>query len=297
VIASVRIAKFISKTLGIPMFFDEQIKSQRWDVLILVNGAFAYCSSRDDVAVAVRKAKRIIWVQNDYAIYAPIPDGEAESTFRKAFRIRRDKGLPDMDHWTTVKAKAKMTEWSRYMNWNQLTALKRPLDYTDDRKDLFYYGAFRSGRAKTFDRYFKPRKMDITISSASKKFAERYDHARIWSAIERSSFYDELNSHGLGLYIEDPRSHREFHSPANRFYEMLSAGLPMVFEPDAHDMLEKAGYDITPYIAEHQRAASVFLRHRRTIQREQRKLWWDDFRELLTQSLRRAFRRYTQDHF
>jgi ABC-type transporter MlaC component len=70
-----------------------------------------------------------------------------------------------------------------------------------------------------------------------------------------------------------------------------------VFEPDAHDMLEKAGYDITPYIAEHQRAASVFLRHRRTIQREQRKLWWDDFRELLTQSLRRAFRRYTQDHF
>jgi hypothetical protein len=298
VIASVRIAKFIAKTLDVPVHFDERIREHRWDVLILVNGAFSYCASRDDIAVAVRKARRIIWVQNDYMIYAPIPDGEAESTFRKAFRIRRDRGLPDMDHWTTVKEKCTMTDASRYINWNMLTALKQPMSCNRDASgDLFYYGAFRSNRVKTFDRYFKRRKIDLTISSANKHFIERYPHARVFSAIERGSFYDELNSHGLGLYIEDPRSHRQFHSPANRFYEMLSAGLPMVFEPDAVNMLSEAGFDITPFIADNQRDARQMMKRRRTIQRHQHDRWWDDFRGDLTHTLRRSFRRYLKEHF
>lgn len=298
VIASVRIAKFIGKTLDIPMLWDDRVKDERWDVLFLVNGAFSYCSHRDDVAVAVRRARRIIWVQNDYAIYAPIPDGEAESTFRKAFRIRRDKGLPDMDHWTTVKEKSHMTGYSRYLNWNALTALRRPMDVCRTAADdLFYYGAFRTSRGPSFDRYFKRHKMPIALSSASKKFAERYPHARIISAIPRGEFYDELNGHGLGLYIEDPRSHREFHSPANRFYEMLSAGLPMVFEPDAITMLGKAKIDVTDFTVANQKECRSALRHRRDIQRTQRKRWWDDFRGNLTDSLRRAFRRYSQDHF
>lgn len=298
VIASVRIAQFISNWLHIPLIADEHIKDERWDVLFLVNGAFSFCSHRDDVAVAVRRAKRMIWVQNDYAIYPPIADGIAESTFRKAFRIRRDKGLPDMDHWTTVKVNAHRTEFSRYMNWNMLTALKWPFSLNRGASnDLFYYGAFRTSRAKTFDRYFQPTKMDVSLSSSSKKFVERYPHASVVSAIARGEFYDELNRHGLGLYIEDPRSHREFHSPANRFYEMLSAGLPIVFEPDAVTMLGKAGYDISDFIVERQRDARQALRHRRDIQRTQHKRWWEDFRYRLRSRLVRAFHSYLQEHF
>ena len=298
VIASVRIAEFISMTLDIPLHWDEHVADHRWDVLFLVNGAFSYCAHRDDVAIAVRKAKRIIWAQNDYVIYAPIPDGTAESTFRKAFRIRRQKGLPDMDHWTTVKAKAHMTKWSRYINWNSLTALKSPRScnrHAED--DLFYYGAFRSSRSRAFDRYFRQKKVPISLSSASKKFALRYPHAQLVPTIPRGGFYKELNRHGIGLYIEDPRSHREFHSPANRFYEMLSSGLPMVFEPEAVTMLGKAGYDIADYVAEGQRDIRAFLRHRRQIQRQQSERWWDDFRGQLTHTLRRSFRRYTEEHF
>lgn len=297
VIASVRIARFIAKTLRVPLLYDEQVKRERWDVLILVNGAFSFCSHRDDVAVAVRRAKRIIWVQNDYAIYAPIADGNAESTFRKAFVLRRDKGLPDMDHWTTIKVKAEMTKASCYINWNALTALLEPLDCAKSADDLFYYGAFRNYRARTFDRYLKPKKLPITISSSSKKFAERYPHAEILAGIARTEFYTELNSHGLGLYIEDPRSHREFHSPANRFYEMLSAGLPMVFEPDAATMLLKAGYNIDDYIVETQRDARRFLKHRRSLQSQQRRDWWDDFQSRLKKKLLRSFERYIDAHF
>lgn len=298
VIASVRIAKFIAKTLDVPLIDDETIKETRWDVLILVNGAFSFCSHRDDVAVAVRRAKRIIWVQNDYAIYAPINNGAAESTFRKAFIIRKDRGLPDMDHWTTVKAKATMTKGSRYINWNTLTALKEPLPCNRmSSNDLFYYGAFRSGRSRTFDQYFRSKKIELSLSSSNKKFSERYPHATMISSIPRDGFYRELNHHGLGLYIEDPRSHKEFHSPANRFYEMLSAGLPMVFEPDAEGMLGEAGYDISKFIAQNQRDAVKMLRYRRRIQRQQRDEWWSDFRDQLRQTLRRSFRHYIREHF
>lgn len=297
VVASVRIAKFIAKVLDAPLIWDAEIKETRWDVLILVNGAFSFCQYRDDVAVAIRRAKRIIWIQNDYAIYAPINDGQAESKFRKAFRIRKDRGLPDMDHWTTVKVKATMTEDSRYINWNMLTALAKPLRCSRDGEDLFYYGAYRSGRKRTFDAYFKPKKVPLTISSPSKKFAEQYPHATILAGIARGAFYRELNGHGLGLYIEDPRSHKEFHSPANRFYEMLSAGLPMVFEPESVTMLGQAKYDITPYIVARQRDARQLLKHRRAIAKEQYEIWWDDFRDQLKDRLQRAFHRYTRRHF
>lgn len=292
-IASVRIAHFLSKTLRVPLIADATIKDTRWDVLILVNGAFSFCPCRDDVAVAVRRAKRIIWVQNDYMIYAPIPDGSAESVFRKAFVLRRQRGLPDMDHWTTVKEKAKTTKQSRYINWNMLTALKQPMEPAHDApNDLFYYGAFRERRERTFDAYFRPKKIPLTISSASKKFAERYPHAEILTSIPREEFYLELNRHGLGLYIEDSRSHHEFHSPANRFYEMLSAGLPMVFEPESHTMLRRAGFDIADFVVERQRDARAALRHRRDIARTQRRAWWSDFRAQLTTTVRHKFERY-----
>jgi hypothetical protein len=299
VIASVRIAQFIAKTLDIPLFWDADIRDERLDLLFLVNGAFSFCSARDDLAVAIRRAKRIIWVQNDYAIYAPIADGAAESPFRKAFRIRREKGLPHLDHWTTVKVKADLTKSSRYINWNMLTALRTPLYCTTDQSatDLFYYGAFRNSRLPSFNRYLKRRKMPITISSSNKKFAERYPHATIQSSIDRKGFYHELNSHGLGLYIEDPRSHREFHSPANRFYEMLSAGLPMIFEPESIGMLKAAGYDVSPYVARNQKDARLFLERRREVQRHQRTDWWTDFRADLTDDLLRAVRRYMRVHF
>jgi hypothetical protein len=298
VIASVRIARFISKTLDIPLMWDDKIKRSKWDILILVNGAFTFCRYRDDLAVAVRKAKRIIWVQNDYVIYSPVSVGIAESTFRKSFCLRHDDGLPDMDHWTTVKSRVSKTKHGSYINWNALTALRTPLDCARNAPDdLFYYGSYRMNRARAFSHYFKSTKIPITLSSASKKFADLYPHVNIVASIPRGKFYHELNRHGLGLYIEDPRSHKEFHSPANRFYEMLSAGLPMVFEPDANAMLSEAGYDISDYIVERQRDARSFLKHRRQMQHQQNRLWWTDFRSQLTHDVRRAFRRYVHKFF
>jgi hypothetical protein len=284
--------------LDVPLFWEADIRAQRLDVLILVNGAFAFCAHLPDLAVAIRRAGRIIWIQNDYAIYPPINSGQAESPFRKAFRIRKAKGLPDMDLWTTVKDNAKSTPSSRYMNWNLLTARRSPLPFRSDAStDLFYYGAFRVSRARSFDRYFAKHRIDLSISSASKKFAARYPHATCQTTMAKGSFYTELNAHGLGLYIEDPRSHAHFHSPANRFYEMLSAGLPMVFEPEAAPMLRRAGYIIDDFVVTNQRDVQRAFRHRKLIHDAQHNLWWSDFRNQLVTRVATTYHRYCSTHF
>lgn len=297
-IASARIARFVAKTLDVPLVWDASIRDMRLDLLILVNGAFSFCNVRDDVAVAVRRAKRIVWIQNDYAIYPPVHDGSAKSIFRRAFVRRTEDGKPRMDLWTTIEENTSVTKSSRYVNWNALTALKTPMKINArSEADLFYYGSFRSNRVRSFDQFLRSKKLPIALSSASKKFEERYPHAHIVSTIPRDDFYPELNRHGFGLYIEDGRSHRQFHSPANRFYEMLSAGLPMVFEPESRTMLKKAGFDPKRYIVRDQRDIRRLMPERDDIAQEQRDRWWRPFRTELRSDLRRVFDRYITRHF
>jgi hypothetical protein len=85
----------------------------------------------------------------------------------------------------------------------------------------------------------------------------------------------EIGYYGMGLYVEDRLSSREFHSPANKFYEMLSSGLPMIFAPECGTMLRKAGYDPTPYQAASPREVARLMRSREDIGVEQRKNWAD----------------------
>jgi len=53
-----------------------------------------------------------------------------------------------------------------------------------------------------------------------------------------------LVAFGVTLYIEDDLSHRRFHSPANRFYEALSAGMAILVDNESAGTLRKAGYEI-----------------------------------------------------
>lgn len=304
-VASVRIARFISKELDIPVYDDETIAIHQWDILIIVNGAFAFCKCLPALANAIRRAKRVIWVQNDYSIIPPLPVTGAHSPFRRAVQQRIELGRAPMDYWTTVKpvdgktlyrgrdSNIDLTADSAYINWNALTALKTPLECAPGHKDLYYYGAFRAGRLKAFDRYFLKPRTNVTISSTSKKFAARYaDIFHDPGISDRGEFYTTLNAHGLGLYIEDVKSHTEFHSPANRFYEMLSAGLPMVFEPESQRMLRAAGFDVKEYIAKDERAVKRHMAWREDIAAAQRADWWMPFKQDLRKKLKSQYRTY-----
>jgi hypothetical protein len=273
-VASTRIASYLENELQIPCIWDASIeKCDSLDFLFIVNGAFAFCSVLEELSVAIRGAKRIIWVQNDYTISPPINDGQAESPFRKAFVQRKAMGKSHLEYWTTCEGAAKATPLSTYINWNSLSMLAKQLPSATFSEDVVYYGSYRKGREKYFDRYFDKPKCNIIISSPSKKFAERYRDGLIKHQGAAPDLLKWLSERGLGLYLEDRKSHREFHSPPNRFYEMLSAGLPMVFQEEAGMTLRKAGYNPEPYIVRNALELARKLDSRPKIKQEQ-KAWY-----------------------
>jgi hypothetical protein len=284
VIPSVRIARRVAERLRLPLQdqrnFDPDVVDED-GVLFLVNGAYAFCKVLQELGDVIKRARRIVWIQQDYSIVPPIPDGDAQSPFRRAFVERRRAGSPDMDFWTTCKSFADKTSASHYVNWNAMAW--DPLSEAQRKKhrfsgkDLFYYGSFRAlGRLRYFDRYFRMEGVPVTISSPglgdgpNKKFVQAYDVMHM-PKIE-GPLGPELARHGMGLYIEDQRSHREFHSPANRFYEMLGAGLPIIFQPECVSMLARAGFDVEPWCAMTGQKVREMMKRREEIGAEQWKL-------------------------
>lgn len=304
-VASVRIARYVSSELGFPAYYDEQIETcGPLDLLVIVNGAFGFCKHLPSLAKAVLAARRVVWIQNDYTIVPPKIESRGVSPFRAAFRERHEAGLPHMDFWTTCEDWTKKTPSSKYVNWNALTfdetvtekqiATRRE----NHAKNLFYYGSYRDGGGKSsrvplFDRYFKSPAVDTLISSPARQFRERYTDERVQhvDAI-REDFAAFLGRQGLGLYIEDRMSSERFHSPANRFYEMLSAGLPMVFQPECGTMLRRAGFNPEPYVVRNAREVAGALERSEEILALQRAEWVSDpssYQKTLRRQLGEAF--------
>lgn len=322
IIPSNRIARYVRDRLRVTAFWmDPAISEERdLDVLLIVNGAFAFCKVRDDLAPAIRTARRIVWIQNDYTVIPPIPDGKAETPFRLAFRQRRDAGLPDIDYWTTVEPNARATKASSYVNWNALAweplsentiheRRRSSKDYPEGWADqLVYYGSFRHNdgsnrqtRLPYFDRYFKSPPVPTVISSPGAhgkdvpnvKFEERYPlctHVSKFPASE--SLVDNLSRYGAGLYLEDAWSGKEFHSPANRFYEMLSAGLPMIFQMESVRMMERAGFDVSEFACLTTEKLAKLFAHREAIGGEQWSRWTSrDYRTELAGQMDAAWKK------
>lgn len=288
-VASARIANFLAETIQAKQVWDAEIAAVEPDVLFIVNGAFAFCKYLPELAVAIRRTPRIIWVQNDYTIVPPKSDGAAESPFRKAFVERKAAGLPDLDYWTTIERNATLTDQSRYINWNSLTFEPITSGGPVTSQSLLYYGAFRNKRVAYFDRFFKQSTHSICISSTSQKFRDRYatePNLLFSDGLVREEFYNFLSTYAYGLYLEDAPSHGTFMSPANRFYEMLSAGLPMLFQRESVNMMAKAGYDVLPYVIYSTRELREWLPKRDEVAAAQRQAWSVfDYRSCLRDSV------------
>lgn len=292
-IASTRLARFVreqlSKTSGnasyeTPLVWDASIGEQKPDVLVIVNGAYAYCKHLAELSRAILAARRIVWIQNDYTIIPPKHDGDAASPFRRAFVQREEEGRPRMDFWTTCEKWASATKASALINWNALAYSDTPVDRSDVHPNLLYYGSFREGSGKStrvpyFDRYFAKPLWDTVISSPSKKF-DKYVGPKL-SVIRpfEGSLLSGIASYGAGLYLEDRKSHEEYHSPPNRFYEMLSAGLPMLFQPECGGTLRRGGYDPQQFEVKNPLEISRRMEKREEIGAEQRKRWRDSAKE------------------
>lgn len=272
-VASGNIARWLSAYLNVPLYTDGMVLVDGpWDILICVNGPTSWLKDQEALARSVRDAKHIIYVQNDYTCPPPRSEGEAESPLRKAWREK-----PVQTHyWTTCAANMAATPASSYVNWNMLGFSKdEPMsDVTSE--TVVYYGSFRNNREHLFDRYFGEPGTDICISSPSKKFQKYSKHCSVVPPF--GTLYVGLAGYGAGLYLQDRRSDREFHSPASRFYEMLSVRLPIAFQPEAAKTMAEAGYDVAPFVVRSRDDLGIFMKHRGRIASLQRDLWYRDYR-------------------
>lgn len=285
-VASVRIARWLHEHLDVPLVDDDSIQEGKLDTLIIVNGAYGFSKNLAALGSAIERARVVVWVQNDYTIIPPRDEGDASSPFRRAFVLRKEQDKLPTIFWSTCE-KWFSRPGSHRVNWNMLTFdVKFDLRIIAKRRKsstntLFYYGSWRDGSGKSsrvplFERYFRnPYGAELhqtVISSPVEKFRNAYPKCTHVGAIT-NNFYDVVGGHGLGLYIEDRKSSEEFHSPANRFYEMLSAGLPMVFQPEAGPALRREGHDPTPYVASNARQIEKFMKNREDIGKRQREDW------------------------
>jgi hypothetical protein len=291
-VASVKVARFIRDELQLELTHDARTLAKDLDVLIIVNGAYAFAKHLQELHDAILGAGRIVWVQQDYSIVPPINNGQAQSPFRKAFVERREQGKPHLDFWTTCAKESTATPLSTLINWNCLSMLQKPLTPFATHDDVAYYGSYRGGRRRAFDRFFKNPLVKMIISSPSKRFQEIYSSTNVRHVGVQDDLLKWLGERAMGLYLEDEKSHREYHSPPNRFYEMLSAGVPMVFEEGAGPTLRRMNYNPAEYTVS--KSLDIFrkLEQRDRISKEQREKWWgiaSAERYMLTDKLKSAW--------
>lgn len=280
-VASVRIAYFLERMLGAPIY-DQKGKfelPESIDNLYLVNGIGRFCGFLDELEDIAAKSKRVIWVNNDWAGNMNIPTQSRRAINRLSIPVTTLTTIPDR-----VKLPG-----DAYVNWNKLTFKLQPFQEMKI-PGLFYYGAFRQGRKVYFDRYFRgvsehfDRKRNLigrheaslypvhisTSTITQKKFKELNEEIQFMKTFKSLS---DIGSYQATIYIEDKHNHTEYGSPANRFYECLSVGLPMFFDESTVGTMKTAGYDVSKYVVNSQRDVLKMLQMSEEIRQEQRELW------------------------
>lgn len=230
--ASNKIAMWIGSTLKIKLVDDEKSAEQalNFDIetVFIVNGMFAFCEFREDIATLCRKAREVIWVGNDYAIKFP-----SNLSFLKGSpKLRRIAQYSNFDNWTNHK----YVDFNKLLHWD---GAEKPYKY----EGLFYYGAFRKDRIKSFQKFLGANDVPIHVSTAVKNTPEFKKINRDMHVYKASGDIRKvLPMFQSSIYIEDEFSHHILMTPANRFYEVIGSKTLMFYDASTITTLTQAGF-------------------------------------------------------
>jgi hypothetical protein len=230
--ASNKIAMWIGSTLKIKLVDDEKSAEQALnfdiDKVFIVNGMFAFCEFREDIANLCRKAREVIWVGNDYAIKFP----SNLSFLKNSPKLRRIAQYSNFDNW----ANHKYVDFNKLLHWDGV-----PKEYKYH--GLFYYGAFRKDRIKSFQKWLGTNELDIHVSTAVKNTPEFKKINRDMHVYKASGDIRKvLPLFQSSIYIEDEFTHNNLMTPANRFYEVIGSKTLLLYDASTKRTLDHAGF-------------------------------------------------------
>lgn len=278
-LASARIARFLATYFKIPLIdlnACEKLKTkEKLEYVFLVNANFGFSREGNFLPTAInllKECKYPIYVNNDYVLTPP-------GQIMKEFRPRK------FIWWSSVpETKGINVKKTIYVNWNKLTYERNQDKRKVDFNKIIYWGAYRKKRASYFKHYLNHPKVSISTTSRAKKdFENACPAAKILPPFENLS--KMLNRYQATIYLEDNTGgHLKYCSPANRFYEALGAGLPILFQSESINTFKWAGYDIKPYIVDNVKELAMRLKNAEQIRKEQSK-WCKDYVLELTREI------------
>jgi hypothetical protein len=274
---TMRIARYVAQKLNCPLIHDEASAAhwhRRFDVLFVKYGILKFSQHRDLALDIYSRAGRIIDLQNDYTM-------QPDSRFKRA--------NPSYEVWGTVPDRARV-----YVNWNMLTWYHafQPVDWAHRWQAVLYYGAYRPGRDAALRKFYGPdAPYPVVISANSRnrsKFAGMNPKATLVSKLANH----DIAQFRMTVYVEDETSHTLYCSMANRFYECLSLGVPMVFDIACMGTLQRAGL-LDPvvrygWLVNTARDVARLLPDAEVIGARQRQLWHRNYYAALGRQLRNA---------
>lgn len=232
--ASNRIAVWITDLLHYKLVDNKEsakyYASQEVDIAVVVNGMFSFCDFRDEVVKICEKARRIIWIGNDYAIDIPsqIKFIKKQNNF---YRIAQYSNFDNIDNHSIV-------------DFNKLTFDKKIKKMKYKYQGLFYYGALRKDRIAKFKSYLKSNNdLTITISTSNKNQKDFYQINNSAILVKPiPNIISGMQYFQSSVYIEDVITKNIELTPANRFYECLSAKILLLYDNDCKPTLKRAGF-------------------------------------------------------
>lgn len=300
-VASCRIAKFISEQLGIELIHTpdqigavmRKVNDLGLDKFILVNSptGFADQSMREACAELSHLAEDPIFVQNDYKMKPP--------SQCKSFNLKKHgtyKGESSdyygMRLWSTVPD-IKTTTQVDYINWNMLTYCipNKILKDHDDRKGgIFYWGALRKGREQRLADLLQGD-FKTTISTAPqsvKKFQKYLPDVNYIPQLKNLS--EDLSNYRATLYTQDEISDTIYCSLANRFYEALSSKVAILIDESSVGTFETAGLlGFEQFVVRNPEDVEFMLGFSEEIAMQQNRLWAKDYKGMLETKLENIY--------
>jgi len=218
----------------------KHLEDKEYDKVIFVHAA-AYSKSKHFVRYLKDQDVDYYYVVNEYNL------GEAHALWA----LCRDYGKK-FHVIANHEAKASKVVKKNVLTWNIVNLNTLIYDKRMPRinlpwgmkKDILYYGSFRKGRLKYFEKYFDESFIVSTSKRNIKKFEDSDISAKWMDNLKWHKIDDTLFEYRSTLYIEDIKTHKYYNYLANRFYEALTYRIPCFFDATCLQTIDLSGYPI-----------------------------------------------------